>query len=286
LGGRYTIDCPYQKRLAKDFPVMFHEWLTNQTLCPPYTAGVWAGFTGWMAQWVVQPIVVLSLMLVLFNLLQWVPRRYGRRPLRLGLCVSALVYMLALFPPTIVLAEKVLVKPIPRDMGRSADAIVILGRGSDLTPSRVEVAAKLWEESRAPLIFASGVWDAPDMVNRLQYRGIPAEFLNGEGCSRTTYENAKFTAEILKPLGVKRILLVTDGPHMLRSSLTFQKVGFTVIPVVSSPESLDRSGRAKLVLREYAGLVVYSLKGRLSAQAQPQTQPQIRAGIERRSKMN
>ncbi|MBD3884440.1 YdcF family protein [Phormidium tenue FACHB-886] len=250
---------------------MFHDWLTNPNLCPSDTAGSWADLTGWVTQWIVEPFLVLPLVVVLFNLLGSVPRRYGRRFLKLALCVSTLIYLIALFPPTVAFAEKVLIKQIPRDTGTSADAVVILGRGDALTPSRVEVAAKLWQEHRAPLVFASGIWDAPKMIQRLHAKGIPDQALDGEGCSRTTYENAKFTAEILKPLGIKRILLVTDAPHMLRSRLTFQKFGFTVIPIASaSQDSLDRSDRAKLVLHEYAGLVMYSLKGRLTAPALPQ----------------
>jgi uncharacterized SAM-binding protein YcdF (DUF218 family) len=244
---------------------MFQTWLTDSTLCPPHTAGAWADFTGWIAPWVIQPLLVLPLMIVLFRAIGLIPRRFGRRWLRLMLCVSALVYLMTLFPPTIALAEKVLEKQNPHDPGTIADAVVILGRGDELTPSRVEVAAKLWEERRAPLIFASGIGDAPNIVRRLEAKGVPAEALDGEGCSRTTYENAKFTAEILKPQGINRIVLVTDAPHMLRSRLTFQKFGFTVIPVASSnPPWLNRSDKARLVLREYAGLVTYSLMGRLS----------------------
>ncbi len=245
---------------------MFHNWLTDSTQCPSHTASSWAGFTGFISPWIVQPLLVLPLMAVLFGAIGLIPRRLGRRWLRLMLCVSTLVYLMAMFPPTIAFAEKVLAKQNPRDTGTIADAVVILGRGNTLTPSRVEVAAKLWEEHRAPLIFASGIGDAPRIVQRLEAKGIPTQSLDGENCSRTTYENAKFTAEILKPQGVKRILLVTDTPHMLRSRLTFQKFGFTVIPAASSnPAFLTESDKARLVLREYAGLVTYSLMGRLSA---------------------
>ena len=219
-----------------------------------------------MGPWIVEPLIVLPLMIVLFGAIGFIPRRFGRRWLRLMLCVSALVYLMVLFPPTITFAEKVLAKQNPHDTGITADAVVILGRGNAFTPSRVEVAAKLWQEQRAPLIFASGVWDAPKIVQGLHATGIPIQFLDGENCSRTTYENAKFTAEILKPQGVKRIVLVTDAPHMLRSRLTFEKFGFMVIPVASpDPSFLNESDKARLVLREYAGLVTYSLMGRLSA---------------------
>lgn len=226
----------------------------------------WLSTKGLLSHWLTEPLLVMPVFVILFQLLSFIPRRLGRRPLRLLVCASALVYLTVLFPPTIRLAETVLVKQIPQDSGKVADAVVVLGRGESLSPSRVEVAAKLWEEKRAPIIFTSGIWDAPRMVQQLHSRGIPDQDLSGEGCSRTTYENAKFTADVLKPQGIKRILLVTDAPHMLRSQLTFQNFGFTVIPVASSGSpNLSQGARAKMVMYEYAGLVSYGLMGRFSA---------------------
>lgn len=224
----------------------------------------WLSFTSFLSRWAIQPFLVLPVFLAMFHMIGWLPRRYGRRSLRLLVCASALVYLIALFPPTIRLAERALVRQIPHDLGTKADAVVILGRGEELAPSRVEAAAELWRARRAPLIFASGVWDAPRMVKRLEDWGIPKQSLAEEDCSRTTYENAKFTAMALKPEGVKRILLVTDGPHMWRSILTFESFGFDVIPVATPIPPLNRTGRARMVLREYAGLLTYTLMGRFS----------------------
>ena len=92
---------------------MSHNWLTDSTLCPPHTAKSWAGFTGLMGPWIVEPLIVLPLMIVLFGAIGFIPRRFGRRWLRLMLCVSALVYLMVLFPPTIAFAEKVLAKQKP-----------------------------------------------------------------------------------------------------------------------------------------------------------------------------
>ncbi len=238
--------------------------MINSALCSIETSA-WLPAKGWVSSWVTQPFLVLPLFLVLFQILSFIPRRYGRRWLQSLVFASALVYLMVLFPPAVRLAERALVKQIPHDSGKAADAVVVLGRGESLNPSRVEAAAKLWEEKRAPLIFASGIQDAPKIVEQLHNKGIPEQDLTGEGCSRTTYENAKFTAEVLKPQGVKRILLVTDAPHMLRSQLTFQNFGFTVIPVPSSGSpDLSRGDRARLVMYEYAGLVSYGLMGRFS----------------------
>jgi len=48
--------------------------------------------------------------------------------------------------------------------------------------------------------------------------------------SRSTDENAQFSAEILLPQKRNTILLVTHSYHMKRAVRSFEKVGFTVIP--------------------------------------------------------
>ncbi|MBE9181830.1 YdcF family protein [Oculatella sp. LEGE 06141] len=202
-------------------------------------------------------------MVVAFRLIQWIPIRHGKRQLNVLMAGLLILYCSAFFSPTFHLAEHTFFNVLPRDSGETVDAIVVLGRGKPFSPSRVELAAHLWKAQRAPFIFASGINDAPILLKLLRKKGVPASVLQGEDCSRTTYENAQFTAEQLRPQGIQRILLVTDTPHMLRSMLTFQGFGFQVIPVPSLvPGTLDRNRKANVMLREYMGLVAYGLKGR------------------------
>jgi uncharacterized SAM-binding protein YcdF (DUF218 family) len=94
--------------------------------------------------------------------------------------------------------------------------------------------------------------------------------LDGENCSLTTDENAVFTASVLQPQGIKRILLVTDPPHMWRSLLVFRAQGFTVIPKPSPlPSYLGRKAETFITLREYMGLVGYGLRGLFFPQRSP-----------------
>jgi uncharacterized SAM-binding protein YcdF (DUF218 family) len=237
--------------------------------CPETVSASWVPFAGMLTGWLVRPLFVLPFFVFSFGAASLLPRRFGRRPLRMAIVALGLVYSLTLFPITANLAEVALKWRIPDDSGATADAVVILGRGSELNPSRVAVAAELWQEQRAPLIFASGISDAPKILAMLHDRGIPDQQLQGEECSRTTYENAEYTTSLLRPQGVQRILLVTDGPHMLRSWLTFRGFGFSVTPIVSAgPDSLSRVGRTRLILREYLGLVSYGLLGRFSPSSQ------------------
>jgi uncharacterized SAM-binding protein YcdF (DUF218 family) len=51
-----------------------------------------------------------------------------------------------------------------------------------------------------------------------------------ENRSRDTFENAQFCAALLKPLGITRVVLVTDADHEWRAMREFVSAGFTVVP--------------------------------------------------------
>ena len=135
-----------------------------------------------------------------------------------------------------------------------------MGRGSELRQQRVETATQLWQAQRVPFLFGSGRGDSSEIAQLLQQRSIPSEAIGSESCSRTTEENARFTAELLQPEGVQRIVLVTDPPHMLRSFLTVRSLGFEVIPHLTPlPARFPPQRQAFLLAREYAGLASYGL---------------------------
>ena len=48
--------------------------------------------------------------------------------------------------------------------------------------------------------------------------------------SRTTWENALLSAEILQARGINSVVLVTDAWHMRRSRWSFEQAGLQVIP--------------------------------------------------------
>jgi uncharacterized SAM-binding protein YcdF (DUF218 family) len=51
-----------------------------------------------------------------------------------------------------------------------------------------------------------------------------------DSLSRDTFDNAQQSARILRPLGITRVLLVTDAAHEWRASAEFQGAGFQVVP--------------------------------------------------------
>lgn len=183
-------------------------------------------------------------------------------------------YLMLISPPFVALAMAGIVSPLPPDPGAKVGAIVILGRGREHSPSRADVAAQLWHDRRAPIIFASGINDAPELAQLLRTKGVPAAKISGESCSRTTWENAVFTKAVLQPQGIKQILLVTDVPHLWRSLLIFEQAGFQVI-ASASPLSTQMTSpqRAMLLLREYFFLAIYptTLKQERQTLEQPLT---------------
>ncbi len=141
----------------------------------------------------------------------------------------------------------------PADEQRlQADVIVVLGGGTDpwLAPrqmvevngagDRVIYALKLYKEGVADKILLSGgtiEWQnsdptspAEDMAELLKLMGAPQEALIEQGKSLNTAEDARFSAEIIRQNGWKRVILVTSAMHMPRSVRLFESEGIEVIP--------------------------------------------------------
>jgi uncharacterized SAM-binding protein YcdF (DUF218 family) len=158
-----------------------------------------------------------------------------------------------------------------------APAMVVLGGGihpsrSAVTPpnlessaDRVWYAARLYHAGKAPLLLLSGgsatsvETEAYAMREFLRNLGVPDSALLLEGRSRTTRENAIYSAELLRSRGIRRVLLVTSALHMHRAKKLFERQGIAVEPAPTDHEvrllslwqrmlpdanALERSGRA------------------------------------------
>ncbi|MCY7333899.1 MAG: YdcF family protein [Pseudanabaena sp. CAN_BIN31] len=195
--------------------------------------------------------------------------RRWKRQIIYPLAIMGLVYAFLTSQFMLTLASQGLMSTLPQDSGERTDAIVVLGRGEPFRSKRVELAAELWQSQRASTIFVSGMLDAEEMIAELHEQGIPKSQLSGERCSQTTEENAQFTSAVLRQQGIKKILLLTDVPHMLRSQILFQNFGFTVIPrPIALPVSWSTTRQLSIVLREYAGLIGYHWQSRLRQRTQ------------------
>jgi uncharacterized SAM-binding protein YcdF (DUF218 family) len=115
------------------------------------------------------------------------------------------------------------------------DAIVVLGaplRSDRLSPilvERVDAAAQLFHAGGAPTVIATGgvtsgsIAEADAIAAALRARGVPHVLV--ERASRTTAENARFTAALL-PHGAT-VWLVTQPFHGRRAARLFRAAGLS-----------------------------------------------------------
>ena len=237
-------------------------------------------------------------MTVLLGLAAIVLAATGRRRTGLGLAVASLaVLWIASTPGFSYVLRGTLEqdwKPLPPQERAKADAVVVLGGGLRSTnhgtrlnlgasADRVLYAAELYHAGRAPLVIASGgaaKWlgiDHPEAAGtaRLLVRlGVPEAAIRAEAESRTTRENALFTARLMERLELEGILLVTSALHMRRAEATFRRLGLQVIPAPTDFETLGRDASvmdwipdagaleaSSRAMKEYFGYVVYDWRG-------------------------
>lgn len=173
-----------------------------------------------------------------------------------------------------------------------AGAIVVLAAG--MRPDRRELGYPALEDNSLirvfygvhlhrvtglPLVFSGGATArnleplAPAMAQTAMEMGVKPENIWLELRSRTTFENARFSRELLAEKGIKRILLVTQSWHMWRSVFVFERGGLEVVPapcdhVVWHPNRnwaiLIPNARnlqmTSVALEEWLGNLVYRLR--------------------------
>jgi uncharacterized SAM-binding protein YcdF (DUF218 family) len=146
------------------------------------------------------------------------------------------------------------------------DAIVVLGaplaRAGALTPileERVAAAAALFHRGAAPLVVASGGVthgaprsEAAALADGLHAAGVPDVVV--EERSRSTAENARFTAALLAERRVRSLWLVTQPFHARRAELLFSRAGFDARGwhIGDSVQYRDRARALRWLVREYA----------------------------------
>ena len=134
----------------------------------------------------------------------------------------------------------------PLDLTRpvQAQAIVILGGDGDRLGApeyggepavelrlleRINYGAFVARRTGLPIAVSGAPEEALAMRASLARDfGTPARWM--EVRSRDTFQNAQFCAELLRPLGITRIVLVTSADHQWRAMHEFASAGFGVVP--------------------------------------------------------
>ena len=115
-----------------------------------------------------------------------------------------------------------------RDQARAADAIVVLGaaqydgRPSPVLRARLDHGIALWQRGLAPRLVVSGGRGDGDTTSEAAVgrryalrRGVPDSAILVEPDGRTTSASLRGVARLLGD-GARRVVLVSDGYHLLR----------------------------------------------------------------------
>jgi len=194
------------------------------------------------------------LFLLLSGLLLW--RRWPRTGRTVaGSSLAALLFLSSNAGASFLVAPlERMTAPLLAPERAGAQAIVVLaaGRMQDapeyggrdipdyVALARLRYAAHLHRRTRLPILASGGIGlsdpqkqatalslgDALAIALREDF-GVPVKWVERQ--SRTTLENADYSAAMLRADGVTRILLVTDAMHMARSRAVFERAGLEVV---------------------------------------------------------
>lgn len=246
------------------------------------------GYLKIVAVLLVLPPVNLLLFAVVGLVLAHYRPRAGRIVVTLSVAGLVLLSMHAVTTPMLSALERGLPTQPPADAPPAA--IVVLSGDSLSSPSipggftvggltlrRLQTAATLHRRTGLPVLVTGGSVPrhAPPLAD-LMAHSLRADFRVEvrwlERKSLDTWENARFTAEILKEAGVTSVYLVTDAWHMRRALLAFEPTG---LRVTAAPNPLQRPLNltvtdfvpatsswlvAYFAVHEWIGLVWYSIR--------------------------
>lgn len=173
---------------------------------------------------------------------------------------AVLLFFLAGFTPAVDLLGSLVIPDRPAER---AGAIVVLGAGGvaaggGLTDSSLRATMEgvnLFHEGWAPLLVLSGGGgqllrtEAETRAELAQQSGVPLAAIVIAGPVHTTREEALKVRALLEPRGIHKVLLVVDGPGVLRAMAVFERVGFEAVPAPwSESGTIDATPEDRLTL--------------------------------------
>jgi uncharacterized SAM-binding protein YcdF (DUF218 family) len=143
-----------------------------------------------------------------------------------------------------------------RDEARPADVILVLGaaeyrgRPSPVLRARLDHALELYRRSLAPRIMTTGGAGGDPVFTEggvgqeyLSKKGVPSEAIIVENEGNSTVHSTALAGEIMKRMGLKSAIVVSDGYHIYRVKKMLEARG---IKAYGSP----RPGSRRESLRE------------------------------------
>lgn len=239
----------------------------------------------------VQPTFPLLLVLTAASVISW---RGRQAPNWLRFCVAVALILFCL-PAFAWIPLRFLEGPYPPGLPPmdGVEAVVVLASevlpvtANRLAPTlafdtyqRTQHAALVYQSAPSVPLLTTGKGSvdppsyAASMKVALEQFGVPADRIWVEEQSRSTYENALYSGNMLRGRGIHKIALVTEAYHMYRAERCFRKQGLEVIPAPCCFRSDPDDGPAVLPsyraiawnedsLHELLGILWYKIRGRI-----------------------
>lgn len=90
--------------------------------------------------------------------------------------------------------------------------------------------------------------------------GVSAEAIKIEDQSKSTYENLRNAAVILRAHGIRDITIVTNGYHGPRSKMVARSVGLRAALSTPDETNAHRPTHFRMVMREIPALPAYAVR--------------------------
>jgi uncharacterized SAM-binding protein YcdF (DUF218 family) len=161
-----------------------------------------------------------------------------------------LAVLAGVFGALIVILSVKIQEQSERDEARPADVILVLGaaeyrgRPSPVLKARLDHALELYAGKLAPRVMTTGgAGGDPDFteggVGRtyLTSHGVPAEAIIVENESESTVQSVAMAGEIMRRMGLRSVIVVSDGYHIYRVKRMLQSVG---LKAYGSPRKEER----------------------------------------------
>lgn len=194
----------------------------------------------------------------------------SRRATWVRSALLTIVLVLALIP---LLIAGAVIWQARADEARPVDAIVVLGaaqyngRPSNVLSARLDHALDLYERGFAPRIVVTGgkaegdtYTEAESGYMYLEERGVPGSAILMESEGRDTWTSMQGVADVLRDTDIHRILLVSDGFHLLRSELMARELGLEAYSSAAPDSPIRHWSGAELayVIRETGGILAFA----------------------------